>query len=263
MSNIAPAPAHIREQTILSLLQETGTVRARELVGRFGVTAMTVWRDFRRLEEQGLVRSFHGGVTAVRLADHEVEFESKARVARRAKVAMAKHVAKKWIRNGMTIALEGGTTASMLIEFLPARGVSLVTNSLPVAARLRLSKPELPVWLPGGSLSPVSGNLCGPDAMRGVRRRRIDLAIISATGFTWERGLLDPNPLEIEVKRAMCESAATTLVLLDSGKFGRESAFPVIPLRRVSTLVSDRPVPGDFTELLERAGVPVEIARPS
>ncbi|WP_404425440.1 DeoR/GlpR family DNA-binding transcription regulator [Nibricoccus sp. IMCC34717] len=260
MSNTTPLPAPLREQAILRLVQEEGTVRVRDLVQRFGVTPMTVWRDLRRMEEQGLVRGFHGGVTALRPAVPEPGFESKSRVARQAKVSMALHVSRDWIRSGMSVAVEGGTTASAVIDMLPRRGITIVTNSLPVASRVRQLRPELLVWLPGGSLNATSGNLCGPEAIRALRRHHTDLCLISATGMTITRGLLDPNPLEIEAKRAMCEASAATLVLLDSRKFGRESAFPVLATRRVRAVVTERAPPEEYVHWWAEHGVPVQVA---
>jgi DeoR/GlpR family transcriptional regulator of sugar metabolism len=260
MSNTVPLPAPLREQAILRLVQEEGTVRVRDLVRRFGVTPMTVWRDLRRMEEQGLVRGFHGGVTAVKPAVPEPGFESKSRVARQAKQAMAKHVVKKWIRQGMSVSIEGGTTASAVIGLLPARGITIVTNSLPVAVRVRQLRPDLLVWLPGGGLNATSGNLCGPEAIRALRRHRTDLCLISATGMTLARGLLDPNPLEIEAKRAMCEASTSTLVLLDSRKFGRDSAFPVLASRRVAAIVTEQAPDDAYLHWWTEHGVSIEVA---
>jgi DeoR/GlpR family transcriptional regulator of sugar metabolism len=42
-----------RQQRILNLLRDNGSVRLRDLHLEFGVTSMTVWRDLRVLAEQG------------------------------------------------------------------------------------------------------------------------------------------------------------------------------------------------------------------
>lgn len=64
-----PLLAEERRRRILSLLQEKGSVTVRELTSLFGVSEMTVHRDLKRLEREGVLRKAFGGAIAV--ADQE------------------------------------------------------------------------------------------------------------------------------------------------------------------------------------------------
>jgi DNA-binding LacI/PurR family transcriptional regulator len=55
-----------RHEIILSLLRQHGTVRLTDLVGRLGVSSVTVRRDVTDLADRGLLTRVHGGVTLVR-----------------------------------------------------------------------------------------------------------------------------------------------------------------------------------------------------
>lgn len=243
-----------RHSRILADIRRRGEVRARDLCRDLGVTAMTVWRDLRRLEEQGLVRMVRGGATSGRLEGEE-HFEDKESGGAAAKAAIARLAARRFIREGDTIGLEGGSTVAAILAHLPLRRVSIVTNSLPVALRVRATRPALPVKLLGGWLSEVSGNTCGKEALREAARLKLDTLFLSATGWEWARGPVDPNPLEIEVKRALAARAGRVVFLLDSGKFAIASASVVLHPRRIHTVVTNRGLNDEQRQLVLAQGV--------
>jgi DeoR/GlpR family transcriptional regulator of sugar metabolism len=243
-----------RHQRILALLRECPAVTARELRAELSVTAMTVWRDLRELEELGLLRRVRGGAQAMRTPG-EPEFEAKAMAAGEAKRRIVACAVARFVRAGETIALEGGTTVAALVDHLPVKRVSVLTNSLPVALRIRARRPDLPVKLPGGWLSQVSGNVVGPEALQFIARQRASVCFLSATGFDAERGPTDPNPLEIEVKRAWATVSGRVVLLLDARKFGVRSASVMIHPRRIQALVTDAPPPPAIAAFLAKHGV--------
>jgi DeoR/GlpR family transcriptional regulator of sugar metabolism len=256
----APLTTTVRHQAILTRLRDAGHVRARELHRELGVTPMTVWRDLRTLEEQGLLRRRHGGAERLGRAPGEPDFEAKGTVAAEAKRRIAAAAVAEFVRAGDTLALEGGTTVAALLEFLPDTKISLLTNSLPVALRARAVRPQLPVHVAGGWLSPVSGNVAGPDTLRFLERQSASLCFISATGFDAVRGPLDPNPLEIEAKRALAARARRVVLLLDARKFAVASTAVAIHPRRLHALVTDQPPPRPIARLLRTHGVRLIVA---
>lgn len=248
-----------RHQTILAQLRNRGALATRELQRVLGVTAMTVWRDLRLLEEQGLVRRTHGRVEPTGRVEGEPDFEAKRDQASEAKRRIAVLAAREFVRPGDTLALEGGTTVAALVEHLPETRVSLLTNSLPIALHARTVRPRLPVLVAGGWMSPISGNVAGPEALRLIARQSASVCFISATGFDAVRGPTDPNPLEIEAKRALSAIAHRVILLLDAGKFGRESLAVTLHPRRLHAVVTDRPPPPPIRHLLDQHQVRVLI----
>ncbi len=249
-----------RHQRILALLRLRPSVSSKELRDLFGVTAMTVWRDLLELEEQGLLNRVRGGAQSATRTPGEREFELKAESAREAKHRIAACAVARFVREGETITLEGGTTVAALVDHLPASRVSVLTNSLPVALRVRAKRPDLPVKMPGGWLSQISGNVVGPDALQFISRQRASTCFLSATGFDFVRGPTDPNPLEIEVKRAWAAISGRVVLLLDSGKFGVKSAAVMIHLRRLYAVVTDALPPPAIAACLAEHGVELIVA---
>ncbi len=54
-----------REQKILELLKQHGSISIQELVEHFGVSNMTIHRELNKLAEAGMIQKKHGGVSLV------------------------------------------------------------------------------------------------------------------------------------------------------------------------------------------------------
>lgn len=206
------------------------------------------------------MKRVRGGARAVTNTLGEPGFETKASAASEAKQRIAACAVARFIREGDTVALEGGIIVAALVGHLPAARVSVLTNSLPVALRVRSLRPDLPVKLPGGWLSQVSGNVVGPEALQFIEKQRASICFLSATGYDAEVGPTDPNPLEIEVKRAWAAISGRAVLLLDSSKFGVRSAAVMIHPRHLHAVVTDAPPPPAIGARLAAQGVEVVIA---
>lgn len=250
----------IRHGKILSTLRDRGTLSTAELRRTLGVTAMTVWRDLETLRELGLLRRVRGGAVSTGRAAGEPEFETKEPAAALIKARIAACAVRAFVRRGHTLALEGGTTVAALVDQLPDRRLSILTNSLPIALRVRSRRPSLPVKIAGGWLSATSGNLIGPEALKFMGRQRTDVCFLSATAFDAAWGPSDPNPLEIEMKRALAHTAKKIVLLIDGTKFGRRSAAITLHPRRLHALVTDQPPPPEIAAVLASHRVRILVA---
>lgn len=249
-----------RQQQIMALLNKRGHLSAGELSRRFKVTSMTIWRDLKAMDELGLLRRVRGGVLSLGPSRGEPDFEDKGPRDSTTKSRIALLAARRFVREGDVVALEGGTTVAALVEHLPCARISILTNSLPVALRVRFLRPQLPVRMVGGWLSSVSGNLTGPEAVRAIARLSADVCFLSATGFDSEVGPSDPNPLEIEAKRALAAISRKVVLLLDSSKFGKRSTAVTLHPKQLQAVVTDAKPPGSIKAMLDHLGVPFLIS---
>ncbi|HPA18495.1 MAG TPA: DeoR/GlpR family DNA-binding transcription regulator [Verrucomicrobiae bacterium] len=251
--------AHERHRLLLRRLEETGALEARGLGAELGVAAMTIWRDLRMLERQGLLKRVHGGAIRADRAQ-EPEFRQKEGRALAEKRRIASTAARLFVRPGDVILLEGGTTVAELLPHIPPRGLTLMTNSLPILSRAQALGRGWQIHCSGGVLSPVSGNFVGPEAVRFFHGKYAATFFMSATGLDPKTGALtDPNPVEIEVKRAMARAAQRVVLLLDSRKIGLRSVQEVIPLCDVDTLVIDCGISATDRRTIARRGPRVRV----
>lgn len=228
-----------RQRFILDLLDREGSVSLATLRAALPVTMMTLWRDLAALEARGRLRRVRGGALRPDMAE-EPPFDQKKQRAFTRKRRIAARAAAEFVAAGDALFLEGGTTIAQLLPHLTASGLVVLTNSLPILNRAHAQHPKLTLQCSGGMFSPVSGNFIGPDAVAFFQRKRARTFFMSATGLDPATGqLTDPNPLEIEVKRAMARQAERIVLLLDSTKLSLVSLEAVLPLDRIDALVID------------------------
>ncbi|NBS05905.1 MAG: DeoR/GlpR transcriptional regulator [Verrucomicrobia bacterium] len=229
-----------RHQRILGMVERDRSVSIASLRRNFPVSLMTLWRDLEHLREAGRIQRVRGG--AVAAGDPaETAISVKARRHSEAKRRIARTAVDQLVRRGMTLIIDGGSTVAEVCPLLAGRGVTVLTHSLTILARMQRDAPDAGCHASGGMLRPISGTFVGPDAIRFFRRKRADLFLMTVTGLDPEHGLTDPNPLEVEVKQAMIQAAQRTVLLVDASKLGQTAMCPVAPFHRMHAVVCDAP----------------------
>lgn len=248
-----------RQRHIMRIVREQTLVKLNYLKTHFGVTTMTLWRDIEELSGQGLVKRLRGAVMRAEVAN-EPTFDAKLATARAAKISIARKAVAMFFQSGGNYSLEGGTTVAELARIIGGKPATVLTNSISVVNELRDLGHHPAVYCSGGMLRPESGTLVGKEAITFFGRCKVDVFFMSATGFDLETGLTDPNPMEIEVKQAMAYGARRVVLLLDSGKIGQRSLMQVLPLEKISAMVTEKAVPASYSAKLKAAGVKVVLA---
>lgn len=253
--------AHRRREVILEMLQRSGSVSVKRLRETLGVSAMTLWRDLRALEESPGVRRVRGGIVLEPpepSGEPEPRFADKAALHADAKQAIARAAVQHHVRTGDVIFLEGGTTVAAMIPHLRAAvaELTILVNSVLLLDTDALG-PSYTLIASGGVVRDVSQTFVGPVAEQFFRDHSADTAFISATGVTAEGGLTDPNPLEIQVKKAMLQSCRRVVALVDSSKFGRRSLTPVATWKEIDVLITDDAAPYAELETIAQHGVDI------
>lgn len=231
--------ARQRQELILDAVRRTGGARVSELVERLGVSDMTVRRDIETLAGRGLVTRVHGGATAAGSSVEEPGFAAKSALHTDAKRAIAR-AAATLVEPGASVALSAGTTThAVAAELLSVPRLTVVTNSLPVAALLHESgRSDLTVVLTGGERTP-SDALVGPVAEAALRGLHVDWLLMGVHGMDVEAGFTTPNLAEAATNRALVASARRVAVVADNSKWGVVGLSTIAALDEVDVVVSD------------------------
>ena len=242
-----------RQKAIIERVQSHGGARVRELVKELGVSGMTIRRDLEALAQRGLVRKVHGGAATMRsLATHEPGFEAKSTQREAEKEAIARRAAS-FVSPDSAVALSAGTTTWRLARKLVAiPGITVVTNSIPVAAVLYPTSAALhqTVILTGGVRTP-SDALVGPVAVAAIRSLNIDQLFLGVHGMSLERGFTTPNFLEAEVNQALVEAARSIIVLADQTKWDTIGLSTICQLDQADVLITDDSIGAETKALIE------------
>ncbi|MFB9237661.1 DeoR/GlpR family DNA-binding transcription regulator [Plantactinospora siamensis] len=238
--------AQQRQSAILELIRQRGGVRVGQLVSRFGVSDMTIRRDLEALAERGLVDKVHGGATLAGPGSaDEPGFAAKSVRQQAEKRAIAER-AVRLVEPGMAIALSAGTTtAALAARLADVPGLTVVTNSIPVADVLYQNpRPDQTVVLTGGIRTP-SDALTGPVAEATIATLNIDLLFLGVHGMSPRAGFTTPNLLEAAVNKRLIGAARRLVVLADHTKWETTGIATMAPLERADVLVTDAGLPPD------------------
>lgn len=225
-----------RREFLLERLHRDGRIVAKEVALELGLADDSVRKDLRDLAAEGLVHRVYGGALPVSPATADyptrrtIATESKQRVAR---------AAAALIHPGSTVIIDGGSTALALVGALPADlDATFVTHSPTVAAALA-EHPRVDVIMLGGRLFKHSVVASGAALVESAARIRADQFFLGVTGVHHEEGLTTGDVEEAAVKRALADRASEVIVLASSEKVGAASAFPVLDLTEVASIVTD------------------------
>ncbi|HET6428062.1 MAG TPA: DeoR/GlpR family DNA-binding transcription regulator [Phycisphaerae bacterium] len=247
-----------RRDKALQVVNRKGFVSIGELVELLGVSESTARRDLEALEAQGVVRRTHGGVIslaeppATRLA-----FSDRTATAVEEKTAIAAAVAAM-IEDNQTVILNGGTTCCCLAEALRGRRLSIVTNSVPIAALLG-GEIHTEITMIGGYLYPRTGVTLGTAAVDMLGTLRAARAVMSCAAVNPD-GAFNVNEMMTAVEQRMIEVADEVILAVDHTKFGKRAIARLCGWGDVSVVVTDAGIDAESLGWLERMDVRVVVA---
>jgi DeoR family transcriptional regulator, fructose operon transcriptional repressor len=229
---------HQRIRALLSTLQRVSTER---IMSDLGVSRETVRRDLLDLEALGELRRVHGG--AIKPAD-EATIAERAHTHVKSKIAIVK-AATGVIASGQTLFIDAGTTTALLAEELAKlANLTIITNSIDVALKMRgaaeQNETANEVVLLGGSISDRAMATTGGTTIAEIRRYRADVALLSPVGVDHRSGASNFDHGETEVARAMVDSADRVVILADYSKIGQRSRIAYCPPDRIDLLITNR-----------------------
>lgn len=229
--------AEERQVQILHMLQQRSKLYVPDLCTHFAVSPATIRNDLRELESRRMLKRTHGGAIPLEKAAFEPIISK--RIGNRDQKRRIASFAADLVEEGDTIAMDAGTTTMELAKCLSQRsGITVLTNDIRIAGFLE-NNAGLTVVLIGGTLRHGIGCAVGPIATASIAQLNVDKAFLGANAFTIEKGFSTPDLQQSEVKKALIRSAAESIILCDSSKFGRASFVKFASLQDIDRLVTD------------------------
>jgi DeoR/GlpR family transcriptional regulator of sugar metabolism len=251
-----------RRRLIVEMVQEAGSKSVTELCDRFAVSEMTIRRDLRDLDREGLLRRVHGGAVGNLGRSYEPPYAIRTRRNDAKKRAIGRRAADL-VLDGDSLALDVGTTTLEIAHALTGkRNLTIITSSLPIAndivSRLSLTA-DVRLILTGGIVRAGELSMIGDIPARAYTYFHVDKAFIAVGGISLENGLTEYNLEDALVKQALIRSARQRILVADSSKFGRTTFAAVAPLSSVDTIITDSGLPPEGQQALRALGIEVLI----
>jgi DeoR/GlpR family transcriptional regulator of sugar metabolism len=251
----------IRRRAIAEHLRTRGGGLVADLEREFQVSSMTIRRDLRELERQGLAKRTHGGAIAPGLAAHEDSFSQRLSTDVEIKGRLARDAATL-VEPGETVFIDSSSSGYYAAREIIARGIqaTIITNSVPVMQLFSSSVGNVELTGIGGLLRKLTLSFVGPAAVRTVREHLADKLFLSVKGLTNDGSLTDPDLLECEVKRAMIERAEEPILLLEPEKLQMRGSNVIASVDELS-LVLAAELSREQAARIQRTGVRLRSVR--
>lgn len=232
-----------RLMVIRQNIQNMKKVSVAELSRQCAVTEETIRRDLDKLELEGVVTRIHGG--AIWNADvqkENVHFYKRLTKHLKEKQNIARKTAAL-LEGRNTIIADSSTTVVEALKLIPDnRDVTIVTNSTEVFREFQQS--SFNIISTGGEFNKKSLSLQGQLAKTNIAKYNVSIALISCKSLNIEKGVLDSNESEAEIKKLMLEQAEEVALLADHSKFDQTAFVCLADLKSVNYIITDRR-PGD------------------
>jgi len=255
------AERELRQQRILSSIREQGQARVTELCRLFDASEATIRRDLEELDEAGLVKRIHGGAILTQEAADESAILQRLEKdgAQKRLIAQA---AASMVRDGDTIFLGSGSTILYMLPFMKERkGITVVTNSLPVISRL-IEFPDFKTVVVGGVVRKSELSFVGHISVRTLEELRADKVFLGIEAIHLDHGLTNSFPEETMTDRAIVQISSKVVMLADYSKFNKVHASYWGPLNMMQVIITDWMTDESVIEQLKAAGVQVVVVQP-
>ncbi|MGP4021309.1 DeoR/GlpR family DNA-binding transcription regulator [Saccharopolyspora sp. 5N708] len=222
------SPRLLRQQKIIDHVVAQGFASAAELSELTGVSLMTVHRDLDDLVTRGLLRKFHGGVSAQPSTVFESSSDFRLHTHTAEKEALAKD-ALQFITPGMSVMLDDSTTALALARLLPEVGpLTVVSNYRQVQETLR-DVPDIRLIGLGGEYSRTHDSYLGLPCQEMINAFSVDIVFLSTSAMNAQLTYHQEQEIVL-VKRAMLASATTKVLMMDASKVARSALHQFAPV---------------------------------
>lgn len=243
-----------RHERILELLRKHGQVHASALADTFAVSAYTIRRDLDDLADAGLLERVHGGAVPASTVPRTY---SERQLQGRSEKAESALAALTLIEEDQLVLVDGGSTAALVVEALPARFPATFITHVPSVAAALAEKDPAEVILLGGRVDPRSRAAVGATTVQGYRSVTADLCLLGIGGIHILQGVTSPYHEEALVRAAMVAAADRVVGLAIGEKLGTAGAFRVAAATDLTHLSVERGVDDGLLTPFREAGVTI------
>lgn len=230
-----------RQARIVEIVSQQGFATIDNLARDFGVSPQSVRRDIIRLDADGLLQRFHGGV-GLRETSARMGYAEKLAVATDAKRRIAEKAASL-IPDGSVVFLDVGTTVEAVARALSEKRALRVFTASLAAAGILAGRPGIDLFVMGGFVRGLDGAVVGETTMSMLARFRFDFAVIGFSGIDRDGAPMDYDLEKVAIKQAAIDQSNRSLLVGDSSKFRRTAVVRFAGEAKSLVFVTEAPPP--------------------
>ncbi|MNJ54253.1 Glucitol operon repressor [compost metagenome] len=237
------------------MVQKDKRVLVSELSQKFNVTEETIRRDLEKLEKEGIVTRTYGGAITNSHTNEDLPFTTRNATNSEIKRQIAAK-ALNLINDGDTLMIDPSSTSLELMKLLHQRkNITVITSSIHILQELISS--GINIISTGGALRARSMSLVGTSAQETVMKYNVDKVILSCKALSLDKGIMDSNEPECELKKTMLQQAGKALLLADHSKFDKTAFVKLMEFEDIDVLITDQEPEPVWMDMLTENSVEV------
>lgn len=205
-----------RWMKIAQLCQQKDRVTVEELVETLHVSPATIRRDLQQMEDESLIVRYHGGAKSKEnlLEEPSMIIKNVSNVDQKRHIAC---YAASLIRDNQMIYIDAGSTTLMMLQYITAKNITVVTPGVPHLTLL--GERGISTIVLGGTLRWSTQAITGRQAVRQLSEMYFDECFVGTNGIHSQVGFTTSNEMEAETKALAIHHAKKAYVLADHSKF--------------------------------------------
>lgn len=247
-----------RHQIILDILNKEKYLEVLDLCKLLDVSAVTIRKDLKLLEEKGLLFRTHGGASLENPYINEKAVNEKEKISVEEKNGIAQ-AAAKLIDENDSIMIASGTTVQALAKFIvPKNKLTAITSSLYVVLHL-INHKNIEILQLGGYVRHSSASVIGSYTTQILDNVSCSKLFLGVDGIDLDYGLSTTSLEEAQLNKKMLTSAQKTIVLADSSKFGKKSFAKICGISEIDQIITDPGISPSLVKKMKEKGILVDI----
>ncbi|WP_334126393.1 DeoR/GlpR family DNA-binding transcription regulator [Empedobacter brevis] len=243
-----------RFNIILKQLEKKNNISYETFASLLDVSEDTVRRDIDYLYRNGLLTKVRGG--AMLRSKNPLSFSERIHTDTKEKDVIALK-AQQFIRNGMTLFLDGGTTVCQMANYFPADiFLRIITNNpalIPIVSKM----PNIELILLGGKYHTDTAITTGVNTCLEINNYLADAYFMGTCALDYLLGASSTYENDAEIKRAMIKSSKKIVVLADENKLRQTEPFKVAEIDQIDILITN--LQSNDNELNDFRGIGIQI----
>lgn len=229
--------AEERKNNINEMLTKNSRVTVKELAKKFKVSQVTIRHDLAELENAGVLTRTFGGAVLPNVLSQSISYDER----KKQNIVEKKEVASKsvsFIKDGMTIFLDAGTTTAEIVPLLKSfHSLTVFTVDLNIA--LNLSQLDgIVVYMIGGKVSPKTKSTESCSSVSSMRSLYFDLGLLGCDAFNQHQFEINSED-KAELKKVVIKNSTHTIMMADGSKFGKHTTRSFAVYADIDHLVTE------------------------
>ncbi|MBU3092171.1 DeoR/GlpR family DNA-binding transcription regulator [Clostridium sp. CM028] len=245
-----------RLEQILSILNETGRIKVKELSERFNVSEGMIRKDLQRLEKSEALQRTYGGAILNRKISKNSSITTRMNVNLNSKELISQK-AFSLIENGDVIFLD---TSS--INFLLAKLISNSTKNLTLITNMSLIPPlfndneTVKLICIGGVYNNKSGGVFGSEATKSISKYTFNKGFVGSSGINLITNSVGTVTLEDgNVKEIIVSNSKEVFLLVEKEKFNVDGTYKFATLDDIDVIITSSDLTDEIREKLSKSTI--------